>query len=861
MVRRLVARGEVKKAVKTARRIHRQLRSEASEALLVGTYGARIEELSGRGNAAEARALAETVRRQFPSSRHLLEQSLAAASFREGDLSQLLRPLAEPALPAAQKQRIEELIKKELTDLSALAACEALPGRHPLRVQARLLRRGFEAVTRGEVSDQELALTSIPRRSPLASWKLLLRAIAAFYRDDSEVMQRSLRAVESGSVPARLLPALRAMTGELPAASLSASSHALLTGVCQKEGPLNKTLRTLEDALSKGNHKGVLRAVATAVGQCKKSHPEVLDRLRQSIEARAAELEVPAERLYEAMGGPAPRDSRYWHLFARSVERHGDAFIACRVWEEFRRCSLEEGRLRQDDPRLAVLYVRMADRLSRLDAEVLEEGRRAIRRRFCLYGEDRQSRRFFRKKAAQKAQPAITDWYFLYPERLYERACAAGAESETFSKWLAWARNNGCPRKEVDRIATQWHAAFPRDLQPLLRLMQSAERRKAFQKALNYLESAERLDPMDPEVRSARGRLLGSIVLRHLRKKKLHLAEKDLAALEGSQRLPLLALRAATRCLCQLLRDEPRAAQETFRELTQLADSELAASLVLDAIARHARCHGLDFPWPRPDPRQVSSQTLVHALARSQELADELNLPLLIPDGSEVRLKEEPSAWKRSLAVEDLRRLAELALQSECSELAYAASGAGLEREGPAGPVFLFLRARSFPAGVELRFRDCLRAALSLARQSGDHALAEEIIDFYREAERAADPFFCDESVLDPRTLSISFEKAREILQKEKESSSYPEVYVRPPHAWEFEEEEEEPEAPDLELLDFPPAVRTLLLEAIRKYGTETGELPSPRELKKRDRRLYREIRKAVRKHAEREQHPQLELF
>jgi hypothetical protein len=76
----------------------------------------------------------------------------------------------------------------------------------------------------------------------------------------------------------------------------------------------------------------------------------------------------------------------------------------------------------------------------------------------------------------------------------------------------------------ADSVAERWKEARAADIQPLLYLMESAEKRNAFKKSLKYLEEAENLDRLNPDVRRARLRLLLSAALGHLQKRKAHLA-------------------------------------------------------------------------------------------------------------------------------------------------------------------------------------------------------------------------------------------------------------------------------------------------------------------------------------------------
>src|SRR5262249_40875833 len=121
--------------------------------------------------------------------------------------------------------------------------------------------------------------------------------------------------------------------------------------------------------------------------------------------------------------------------------------------------------------------------------------------------------------------------YFLSPHAVLERACEADPCAENFERWLRQAEDES--PATCDLVAERWSAALPNDVPPLLRLMQSAEKRNALHKAFKFMERAEQIDGLNPEVRRARLRLLVSMAVRHLREKKPKLAEKELRQIEA----------------------------------------------------------------------------------------------------------------------------------------------------------------------------------------------------------------------------------------------------------------------------------------------------------------------------------------
>jgi hypothetical protein len=207
-VARLIASGDTSAAVEAAKKIHKRSKNAASEALLVDAYIARIPALIERKLEVEARNLMEHVRDRYPASRERLKEIKPLFSVRKGELDALLQPLNDPSLSEEKRAAIYKTITYQVGDLGVLAQCQALPAEHPLRKTATALTAALEAVTSGPVDDQALIFPEISRHSPFAPWKMLLRAIAAFYRKDDELCEKCLAAVDPHSAAARLIPGI-----------------------------------------------------------------------------------------------------------------------------------------------------------------------------------------------------------------------------------------------------------------------------------------------------------------------------------------------------------------------------------------------------------------------------------------------------------------------------------------------------------------------------------------------------------------------------------------------------------------------------------------------------------------------------
>src|SRR5688572_17668826 len=213
-VRQLIENGKEKTALDRAKDLHKACHDAASEALLIDAYVARIQALSRQNLHLEAKALLDLVRERFPAAAVRLETASHSAAARSGDLDPLLRTLADPAVPAERRAEIETLLAQNVLDVSVIASSEALPAGHPLREAAAAVEQAFTAVTTGPVTDEQIALPEVSRRSPLAPWKLLIRAIAAMHRNDDAACRQYLDAIDPVSAPARLIRVLRQITAD-----------------------------------------------------------------------------------------------------------------------------------------------------------------------------------------------------------------------------------------------------------------------------------------------------------------------------------------------------------------------------------------------------------------------------------------------------------------------------------------------------------------------------------------------------------------------------------------------------------------------------------------------------------------------
>ncbi len=756
-IEQLIANGKLGFATELAKQVHKRVGSAASEGLLVDAYAARIFSLAERNLDIEAGALLEQVEQRHPTFRDRLREVAANLQARRGGVEGLLGLLADTSLPAEKRAAIEARIRATAGDPARIARCEALPAEHPLRVAAVAVDAALDALTRGPIAAGALALPEISRQSPLAPWKMLIRAIQAFYSNEDALCEKYVAAVEPASAAARLVPAVRAMMGQKQ--PLTPAAEALLKQVGGASMGLRATLASLHQAFDRKNYGLAFQEISKAVGLCGEARPDLLERLKQHISVKAMLAGAKVDRVTAALGGPSLKDAYFWRLLARAHEESQAALsipLACSVWEEFRRHAVHEGWFPAKGPEIATLYLHMADLWKRIPLEEME----ALAYRFAATFPGHRGYYAGQPPEIRALMPAPNrrdQFYYLNPDPLFERACAADPCAENFQRWLNWATQHETGRE--DHIAGQWAAALPKDIPPVLHLMQSAEKTNALKRAFKLMEQAETLDALNPDVRRARLRLLISLATRHLQQKKIHLAEPELLQMEAlpqAQQGDRPALLGALRWVYWTLGGDVTQAAAASASVVGTLGSETAAHILLMAVAGACK---LKQEMATPKSKGVP---LAAGVGRACALSEDAGWRVVIPRGLSNSLVRELSGGGAVADAVALGALGEAALRADDYQLAWAVSQAGLGLAQERWAEFLFLRARILPDWEDERRPLCVAAASELARRQRNSDLLRRIGE-WREEELV--PF--DGGQID---VTMSTEQIDQLIRREREA-------------------------------------------------------------------------------------------
>ncbi len=619
------------------------------------------------------------------------------------DLDALLSEL----LHATQDRRRElhALILARLTDPGQLADSPALPAGHPLRRQAALVRRLFNAVTTAPLPPGTLAdLDTIPRQSPLAPWKLLIRALDAFYRHADTRAEANLARIPADSGPGRLVPVLRAL---LPGTRTPAEAADFGPGtpaaalVEQVSAGSHSRRLQLSRALSRGDGQQALttlRRLLPWLASLPTAHRHtfirtVLDHWQRNGGLPAGLIDLLS---HQDIDPELPR------LAALSLE-HSQWDGALLVWDAYLSAAQAAGRLSPGSPETVCILLHMSELFPADRQQLLDDL-------------DVASEHDLRRALRSGRLPAVFDRAALLERARQAVGCvSARLGAQVFAAMVAYYAQHDAKRAEAE--AEAWHAAYPDDLEPLLYLIEAAEKRGALRKALGFVAKAEALNRLHPQLRDSRFRLLLASAERRIQDARATLAAADLERLtqepqanDGDTRAYVLALNWA---LAQKMADTA-GAQAWAEILAETVNNQALHALILATASELTKV-------ARPQwSASVSPPQAVEGLARACALFGALDRRLCVPDSFVSQV--EKNLGGASMA--QLHTLCHAGLAIGRPTLTYIAAGRGLSYPGPDLHRFLLARGNSLTGSAspphQARARNCLQAARELAERARD---------------------------------------------------------------------------------------------------------------------------------------------
>ena len=490
---RLFRKQQFKDAVKQAKLIYKAEANAENHKLLERAYSLRADQLYRAGMIASAIEVAG----------HLLEFGVTDVSLTE-EFAALLMKLGM----AAEAYRIQGRVEspEARSRLAEIAADQAVlhpdrskPDSPQVALEAARVRQALEALeSRDDTKALEL-VREIARSSPLSEWKLFVRGLAAFYRRDGAEAQANWDRLDADRAPFRIVKRLRNLEAAKSKSATPGPNIAALETMVFGESILPR-LSDLNTLVSKQQWTEILRRIPALRVNLLRVDPRLAADLTGALIGPLV-LEA-AERNYESgrrlvldfirVSEPMPIDpswNRLWGLVWEGPQ--GDPLEAVLFWtkylddlENVPGLSAEERPLAQAliCNHLAELYLEGADDLSEADDDDPDYDDDFDE------DEDDEEVEIDILSAKQKAIEFLERSLRLAPRHRPTFELLA----ETYQEWKQPEKVEETYRRILD--------LFPEDLEALSSLADVHHVKNEPALALDYLQRARKLKPLDEDL-------------------------------------------------------------------------------------------------------------------------------------------------------------------------------------------------------------------------------------------------------------------------------------------------------------------------------------------------------------------------
>lgn len=663
----LLAKGNLRGAVDAAKQLIREQPGAASEELAVRAYAARIRELIGEGLGREAAALAAIVRERFPAHVSAQASLLEEARLAGGDFAALLAELRDA--PEDRRAGIEGRLLPWITDPAALAQSTVLDPADPLVREARIAAELFEIVTSRLATPEELApLGEIRRRSPLAPWKLLIRAIDAFHRNEDERLAANLAGIDPLSPAKRAADVLAELTagGQKPGRSFAAER--LIDRISGGRATIAARLRAIESA----SHSDDRRLLREELRELAKGFHTLSPYAREQIRITLMPLcgiHFSPEQTAALLRIDEREIPRFGMLLTEGVGHP----VAAGAWVEFADQALAR---REIEPwQAAEIYLHALALGGGDDADL------------CIdpthdHPIPVEPGEVLEKVIATRPAPAVLERMEPYLDRLHT--------------------------KDRRRVLTAWRKADPEAAGPVVQLLRLADEERRYDDVPALLRHGDKLKTIDPEYARLRLRLSFRRAEQLLAARKREAAYAFLGELAA--RPEDLGENAATYLLALHWAAAPPAAAGEL--LAKLSARGLAAAIVLADVTGQ-----LEMPFPLALPADSASALLDGLLRANAVLHDVRRTPRHI-----AWIVERAAGHVEEATEAQLLAVTEVATSHHLLDRAWLATNRGLRMRGPLLQRFLLIRAsnRAEVYGDMRRVCVVVDAARAVARRAND---------------------------------------------------------------------------------------------------------------------------------------------
>ncbi len=207
LAQRAMEKQDFKEALKNAKVCYRLDGAHEHRQVLERAWLARSLQLARAGFPSEARAAAQELMSLGVSEpevqQGLPDLLMAVGLYDQAVASGKLSGDAAASDPAVAAKAADRAVADPAT------APASIPG---IREGAAAVREALDAVHAGDENAAMAALGNVSRHSPFAEWKIFVRGLAAYYRQDAEAMRANWDRLAPDRFPARLAAALRRLS-------------------------------------------------------------------------------------------------------------------------------------------------------------------------------------------------------------------------------------------------------------------------------------------------------------------------------------------------------------------------------------------------------------------------------------------------------------------------------------------------------------------------------------------------------------------------------------------------------------------------------------------------------------------------
>ncbi len=402
---------------------------------------------------------------------------------------------------------------------AAISVDADLPAEHPLRHQAAILRDAFCAVTTGPVTPDEIRLYEVPRSSPLAPWKALVRGIAHFYRYEDDHCQRALAMIPAGSAAARLVPVLTALLDGAGYKAPNGADTLLRKKITGAGSPvLEDKAAAAEEALRSGDLQTWKDRAAALMVRTKREQPELLDALQTRILQVGLSAQMPVEVMAGNLAKPLRYDAAFWKTCARLAEGFLPPVFCLAYWDIALGDAWTERPVRLPREERAAIAIHIIH-LTHSAVRQTDYYFNNDMKRFCgIYRESNVARML---GVAPPKGDALNSYLIKLSNtaQQFTRFIEEDPNEHLTDELVHWLNPTDlpCAPKSADILTELWAREQPLDPGPQLHLYRLAKARGAFTKAMRHLGAARRLGADSEEFDRSHCQLLVSRTLKRLK--------------------------------------------------------------------------------------------------------------------------------------------------------------------------------------------------------------------------------------------------------------------------------------------------------------------------------------------------------